>query len=93
MSIAVYFTPFAWVASGFMSARLAKWLADDSEIPFVPNMVTCIIFGPVFFPILLFYFVKRQIFYHAVLLYVRLLELKYKFRRAWLKLRIKLRKI
>ena len=89
MSSAVYIVPLAWVASGILSARLAKWLADDSEIPFMPNMVTSIIFGPAFFPVLLFFFVKRQIFYRAILLYVRLLELKVWLRRTWFKLRKK----
>ena len=37
--------------------------------------------GPVFLPILLFYFVKRQVFYRAILLYVRLLEIKNKLKR------------
>ena len=92
MSPAIYIIPPVWLASGFLTAWLAKWLADDSEIPFVPNMMVSFVFGPVFFPILLYYFVKRQLFYRAILLYVRLLEAKSSLRRAWIKLRIKMRK-
>ena len=83
MSKAIYIIP-AWFVSGLLTAWLSKWLADDSELPFI--------FGPVFFPILLYYFVKRQLFYQAILLYVRLLEAKSNLRRVCIKLRIKLRK-
>lgn len=91
MSKAIYIIP-AWFVSGLLTAWLSKWLADDSELPFTPDIRTSIIFGPVFFPILLYYFVKRQLLYQAILLYVRLLEAKSNLRRVCIKLRIKLRK-
>ena len=78
MSSLVYIIPSAWVASGILSIWLCKWLADDSDLPFVPNWQMAMVIGPVFLPILLFYFVKRQLFYRTILLYVRLLEIKNK---------------
>ena len=92
MSKAIYIIIPVWVVSGLLTAWLSKLLADDSEIPFAPDIRASIIFGPVFFPILLFYFAKRQLFYRGVLLYVRLLEAKSRLRRAWIKFRIKIRK-
>lgn len=58
------------------TAELLDWLARDEEIQIYPNWPLILLITPVAFPLLLFCFIKRQVFYHAILLKVRLLERK-----------------
>lgn len=65
-----------WLFLFYGTIELLDWFARDDEIQIYPNWPLMFLISPVAFPLLLFCFIKRQVFYHAILLKVRLLERK-----------------